>query len=344
MLELSMGAWRPLGEKSPIEQGEEKMKRTLFVILIATLTLTACGARAIGFSAPDVVYSNPAMGGDAGYSQEMPAAMPMATSMALAPESNKAGGGNVEAAARERLVIRNADLSIVVKDPEAALTAITNLAAELGGFVVSSNLYQSYSSSGVPIPEASVVIRVPAEKLDQALETIKADAVEVQTETQSGQDVTSQYVDLESQLKNLEAAEAQLVEIMQKAEKTEDVINVFNQLTSIRGQIESIKGQMKYYKESAALSAISVRLVAEETIKPIEVLGWKPEGTLRDAVQNLIYFWQDFVDFLIVFVVNFLPKLLTVGFVFGLPIWLIIRAMRNANRRRKVKELPKEEK
>ncbi len=108
-----------------------------------------------------------------------------------------------------------------------------------------------------------MIIRVPAEKLDEALETIKADAIEVQSENQSGQDVTSQYVDLESQLKNLEAAEEQLMEIMQKAEKTEDVLNVFNQLTSIRGQIESIKGQMKYFEESAALSAITVRLVAE---------------------------------------------------------------------------------
>jgi hypothetical protein len=129
---------------------------------------------------------------------------------------------------------------------------------------------------------------------------------------------------------------------MSKAEKTEDVLNVFNQLTSIRGQIESIKGQMKYFEESAALSAVTVRLVAEETVQPIEVLGWKPEGTLRDAVQNLVYFWQDFVDFLIWFVVNFLPKLLTVGLIFGLPIWLIVRAVRNANRKRKAAQTPKE--
>lgn len=309
------------------------MKRTLFVMLIAAFLLAACGARAAQRS---MSTEAPVYGGDSSYPQALPPAMP--TEMAYAPEANKAGGGNVDAAGRERLVIKNADLSIVVKDPEAAMTAITNLAAELGGFVVSSNLYQSSTPSGLSVPEASVVIRVPAEKLDQALKTIRADAVEVQTETQSGQDVTSQYVDLESQLKNLEAAEAQLTEIMKKAEKTEDVLNVFNQLTSIRGQIESIKGQMKYFEESAALSAISVRLVAEETIKPIEIAGWKPQGTVRDAIQNLINFWQDFVDFLIVLVLNFLPKLLTVALVFGLPIWLIVSAVRKSNRKRKAKQ------
>lgn len=318
------------------------MKRTLFVVLIATFLLAACGARALSPQSPSIVnYARD--GGNADYVLESaPAMAPVPAEDAA--RAIEAGNGNVDAAAIERLVIRNADLSIVVKDPEAAMTAITNLAAELGGFVVSTNLYQSYTPNGLPIPEASVVIRVPAEKLDEALKTIKADAIEVQSENQSGQDVTSQYVDLESQLKNLEAAEAQLTEIMQKAEKTEDVINVFNQLTSIRGQIESIKGQMKYFEESAAMSAISVRLVAEETIEPIEVLGWKPEGTLRDAVQDLIYFFQDFVDFLIVFVVNFLPKLLTVAFVFGLPIWLIVRAVRKSNRRRKAAEALKETK
>jgi len=315
------------------------MKRTLFVMMIAAVLLAACGARALS----PVATEAPAYVDEGIYPQEMPPAMPMATEMAFAPESNKAvGGGNVDAAGRERLVIKNADLSIVVKDPEAAMTAITNLADEMGGFVVSSNLYQTYTDSGIPVPEASIVIRVPAEKLNEALEKIKADAVEVQSENQSGQDVTSEYVDLESQLKNLEAAEKQLTEIMSKAEKTEDVLNVFNQLTSIRGQIESIKGQMKYFEESAALSAVTVRLVAEETIQPLEVLGWKPEGTLRDAVQNLIYFWQDFVDFLIWFVVNFLPKLLTIGVVFVLPIWLIVRAIRSANRKRKAAQAPKE--
>ena len=228
------------------------MKRNLLIILIAAFLLAACGAMAT--EAPP--YAEPAYGVGGGgpvyvdeaNAQEAPAMpLPMGTEMAYAPES-KVGGGNMDPAARERMVVRNADLSIVVKEPEAAMTSISKLAVELGGFVVSSNLYESYTPSGLPVPEASVVIRVPAEKLDEALKTIKADAVEVQSESVSGQDVTSTYVDLESQLKNLEAAEKQLMEIMSKAEKTEDVLNVFNQLTSIRGQIESIKGQMKYYE------------------------------------------------------------------------------------------------
>jgi hypothetical protein len=243
----------------------------------------------------------------------------------------------------ERMVIRNADLSVVVTDPEKSMEEIGKMAVEMGGYVISSNVYQSYSPSGTPVPEATVAVRVPAEKLDEALKTIKDGAVEVQNETVSGQDVTSQYVDLESQLKNLEAAEEQLVEIMSKAETTEDVMNVFNQLTSIRGQIEVIKGQMKYYEESAALSAVTVRLVAEQVIQPIEVGGWQIKGWARDALQSLLIFLQDFTRFLITFIISGLPKLLVIALVFGLPIWLIVRGVRNARKRKAEAQAPKQE-
>lgn len=317
------------------------MKRKLFVILLVAFLLTACGASPSLSVEPSYVG-----GGEESYAQGAPAPMmEYSPTMVARDVTVQSEVGNVKSVANavERMVIRNADLSVVVKDPEASMDEIGKMAVEMGGYVISSNVYQSYSPSGNPIPEATVAVRVPAEKLDEALKQIKEAAVEVQNETVSGQDVTSQYVDLESQLKNLEAAEEQLVEIMSNATTTEDVMNVFNQLTSIRGQIEVIKGQMKYYEESAALSAISIRLIAEETIQPIEVAGWKPEGTARDAVQNLIYFWQDFVDFLIVFVINFLPKLLTIGIVFGLPIWLIVRAVRNARKRKAAAQAPKQE-
>jgi hypothetical protein len=148
--------------------------------------------------------------------------------------------------------------------------------------------------------------------------------VEVDAESRSGQDVTADYVDQQSRLKNLEATEAQLVKIMEGATKTDDVLNVFNQLTSIREQIEVVKGQMKYYEESAAMSAISVRIIAEATIQPIEIAGWKPEGVVREAIQDLIYFFQDFVDFLIRFGLYILPALVLIG----IPIYLFVLAIR----------------
>lgn len=243
----------------------------------------------------------------------------------------------------ERIVIKNAGLSIVVSDVEGRMKNIQSMAEQMGGFVVSSNLYQSYVNNNAGIPEAQIVIRVPSEKLKEAMDQIKKDVVEVQNETTSGQDVTAEYVDLKSRLKNLETAEAQLNEILQSATVTEDVVAIFNQLAFYREQIEMVKGQIKYYDEASALSAISVSIIAEETIQPIEIGGWEPKGVARDAIQDLLYFWQNFVNFLIRFFLKILPQWITVG----IPLYLVFiggRALYRKMSGKKKVEVVEEEK
>jgi hypothetical protein len=167
-------------------------------------------------------------------------------------------------------------------------------------------------------------VRVPQEKLTEALNKIKAEVVEVRNESTSGQDVTKEYTDLGSQLKNLEATEKKLTEIMDKATETEDVLAVFNQLTQIRGQIEVIKGQMKYYEQSAALSAVSVRLIADKAVQPIEIAGWQPQGEARDALQALVKFLQSSVNFLIWLAIFFLPVALLL-IVLAAVLWRLVK-------------------
>lgn len=303
------------------------MKKLLPFILIAAFLLAACGVNSrAGTPAPDTYYNFDAVGGGEA-PMEMPASAPMATVGVFEKADSgtvATDGSNVAAAQVERMVIQNADLAIIVADVDARTKVIGDMAESMGGFVVSSNMYQSYTNDGTLVPESTVVIRVPSEKLEEALKLIKADVVEVQSENRSGQDVTAEYVDLTSRLKNLEAAEAQLDEIMQNATETEDVVNVFNQLVYYREQIELVKGQMKYYEQAAALSAISVRIIAEATIQPIKIAGWEPKGVARDAVQNLIYFYQDFADFMINFVIFTLPALITIA----IPLYLIFLGLR----------------
>jgi len=327
------------------------MKRLIpySLVLIATIILGACaGARS---SEPEY-YGGAAPAAEAPYSDQsvMPAPTMMyatdgiAAEEAAAPVSGE-GGGNANAAQVERLVIQNADLSVVVSDVELRMDEISKMAVDMGGFVVSSNLYQGYTSDYTPVPEASLTIRVPSEKLDEALELIKKDAVEVQNETRSGTDVTAEYVDLKSRLKTYEAAEKELTELMENSQNAEEVVNIFNQLMYYREQIELVKGQIKYYEEAAALSAISVRLVAEETIKPVTIGKWEPKGVALEAIQDLLDFWKGFVDSMIRFVIYTLPVLVTIGIPFYLAFlglrW-VFRKMRG--NKKKVEPEQKEEK
>jgi hypothetical protein len=262
----------------------------------------------------------------------------------LLPGNSSTKAADSTATAQARLVATNVDLSIVVTDPQKKSDAIYLMAKNLGGYLVSENMSQVYTPSGTAVPQGTISIRVPADKLDSALSQIEAGVVDVQSENRSGQDVTSQYVDLQSQLTNLQKAEQDLQVIMDDAKnnpgndsttKTQDVLNVYNQIVSIRGQIEQIQGQMKYIDETTSTSSINVTLIAEETIKPITIGGWKPQGVARDAVQALVKFLQGFVNFVIYFVLLVIPILIVV---FG-PIALIIWGIVALVKRRKSKKV-----
>jgi hypothetical protein len=231
------------------------------------------------------------------------------------------------------MVIKNASLSIAVDDPSASMDRISRLAEEAGGYVVSADVSQRYFSEGVTAPQATITIRVPAEKLQDTLAQIKSEtSLPVITENISSQDVTGEYTDLDSQVRNLEAAEEQLQEILDRATKTEDVLNVFNQLTQIRSQIEVLKGQMKYYEQSAALSAISVELVPTASQQPITIGTWQPQGVARDALQALVSTLKGLATAVIWLVIWVLPTLLLV---IGLPILIIWGIIRLLRRRKK---------
>ena len=271
------------------------------------------------------------------YSEAAPAAPPPPGDMAvkemdqdlMVRQSQSGDDGS------DRIVIKNAGLSIVVEDPSMTMEKISQMAEETGGFVVSSNLYKVAKEGGIEVPEGNITIRVPAEILDQTLTEIKTlvanPAEDVLSENVSGEDVTREYTDLESRLRNLEDTEAQLKEILDQARTTEDVMTVFNQLTSVREQIEIIKGQIQYYDESARLSAISIRILASEGIQPLTIGKWQPFGIALDALQALIKALKFLVNSLIWMILFFLP----IALLIFLPIWLIWKAVRSLYKKRK---------
>lgn len=310
-----------------------KKRNILLVSMILIVAIFASACAAAQSTAEDKM---PAAGGDNEYvmSEE---SLEMEGVTAESPRSYDSGVGE-SAAAPERMVIYNANLRIAVENPTTSLDSIIAMAESAGGFVVYSNIYQSTTSSGKTVPYANVTIRVPAGQLDPIMTAIKGLTPEpeddVLSENVSGQDVTSEYTDLESQLRNLEAAEEALTAIMENAQDTEDVLDVFDELTYYRGQIESVKGRMQYLSESAAMSAISVEIVAKESLQPITVAGWEPKGTVKKAVEALINAGQKLVDLAIWFGIYCLPFLIPLG---G-GAYILFRVLRNRKAKRQAKK------
>src|SRR3990172_8676820 len=203
----SSGTSRPGGASYPSDRRfageEERMKKSFAIpfLLLPVLLLAACSPRLLAATEAPAFYPESVVGFGAGDAVGLEGGR-----SAEAPSGELAVGQ--APTTDERLVVQTAALSMVVADPVAKATAIRQMAEAMGGYVVSSYIFKStYGDAGQIADNASVMVRIPADRLEDALRQIKADAVEVRSENVSGEDVTAQDVDLESRLRSLEATE-----------------------------------------------------------------------------------------------------------------------------------------
>ena len=220
---------------------------------------------------------------------------------------------------QERLIIRNANLSIVVDNTEASLAAIEELVSSVEGWVVSSNVWE-YDG----VKRGDVGVRVPAEQLDSFLDAVHALANQVTNQSISGQDVTEEYVDIQAQLANLQATAGRVRSFLDEAENVEEALAVNVELGRLEGEIERITGRIKYLESSARYSSVSIEITPDALAQPVSIGRWQPEGTARNAIQALISTLQWLADALIVLALYVLPLALVIG---G-PIYLFIRYLR----------------
>lgn len=320
------------------------MKRLLIAALIIAASMVFAACAAIPAPLRGGAAQRAPMVSDLAVEEMMPEAeMAAPAAGAVANEAAFDSTSNLESV-QERLVIRNANLSVVVEDPESSVDRISAMADEMGGFVVSSNVYQttfgdSRLSEPIQARQASITIRVPSDRLDEALDRIKNDALDVQSQNVSGQDVTEEYTDLQSRLSNLEAAEEQLREILASATRTEDVLRVFEELRRVREEIEVLRGRIQYLEQSARLSSISVELVPDVATQPLQIGRWTPEGTAKQALEALIGALQFLGDAAIWTVICILP----VAAIVGIPAWFAGRAILRRRRRKRAEQAAAEE-
>jgi hypothetical protein len=283
--------------------------------LMLILLLVGCAARSSQEESPSIPAEPPRVEMDTGKSAE--------TGQELASQS-------MGSEPMERLVVKRAEMRVSVADPAEAMHAVVQLAEGMQGYVVNSNQWTS-TNNGQTYIYASVMVRVPAERLDEMMQKVRELAADPKTgilsESVTGEDVTAEYVDSQARLRNLQAAESQLVELLDQAPDLEYTLDIFKELTEIRSQIEVLEGRIKYLEESAALSALSVEFVAEASLQPLQIGPWKPAGVAKEAIQTLVKVAQDVGTALIKFVIIWVP--------FLLPIGLIVYFVRKGAKKRK---------
>ena len=185
---------------------------------------------------------------------------------------------------KERLVVKTSSLSLVVNNVRQTSEEVVNHAQEIGGFMISTSLTKPQEA-----PFATVVVRVPAEKLSEALDYFRSLAVKVSSENILGRDVTDQYEDIGAKLETLNKTKAKFEEILDKAEKIQNILQVQRELTSLQSQIDSLKGRREYLEKTAKLAKVTVYLSTDELSLPYQPKGaFRPKVIFKQAVRSLV--------------------------------------------------------
>ncbi len=323
-----------------------KSRSDLFLLLViaAALVLTACGAAAaptqsvlLEPAATQVPATQaPAMEApvnDVFAQAGAPVEKSAVQGQALAPDAN-APAPAATASAYEitnpsgeltviqntnRMIVKNADIKLTVKDTDVAIDRTTQIVGDSGGYIVSSRVwYQDYYGNNLKY--ATISIGVPVDEFEKVLSKLRGLAIKVVDETAAGDDVTKQYVDLQSQLTNLESTRARIQEFLKDAKTVDEALRINQELSNIEGQIEQIKGQMNYLNDRASYSTITINLEPEfpvltptptSTPRPTATpIPWNPGETFIDAKSTVTVLYQGIANFLIWLGVVILPILL----------------------------------
>lgn len=166
-----------------------------------------------------------------------------------------AGLVNTAAPARvERLLIQRGEIRVEVARPEDVARDFLAKVKEWGGYL--------QNQTG-----ASLVVRLPAAKFDEAFAAVRA-LGRVLAESRQADDVTEEYVDLGIRLDTAKKARDRLLEVLQKAEKVEDILKVEAELRRLTEEIERMEGRRKFLADQVALATLRVTFQATAAAPP----------------------------------------------------------------------------
>ncbi|KPU44186.1 hypothetical protein OXPF_23540 [Oxobacter pfennigii] len=297
------------------------MKRIahIFLVLLLAFNLAACGSGKSSNTA-NQSFAPSAGGADYGYSrdEEAKGKEDLETNDDYAGENQSDIADNPQDGGKK--IIYTASTSIDVKDLKVSYDSAINKAREMGGYIANSSIRDNY---------AEITVRVPAGSLETYLEYLDTLGGENKSTTISTDDITDQYTDIQSRLKNLKAQEEQLLSILKEAKTVEDTLKVTNELYRVRGDIESYEGRIRMWDKLVDLSTITVRFSKIQEIGGEEVkISFISLDEIMRGMQNgfksTLNFVMRFISSIIILLISIIPLLPFIAII----AWLVIKYMR----------------
>ena len=204
-----------------------------------------------------------------------------------AADGEKTGSGLLD-----RMIVYNTSVSLAVESVPESVNAIGALAEGVGGFVAGTSIRYNDDKE-----YATLTLRVPATAYNQVMNGLRRMAVKVVNENGSTRDVTEEFTDLDAQLRNLQAMEAQYLELLKRANTIDEILKVQARLTDVRGQIERAKGRMNLLQRTSDMATIAVSLSPADAVsvnKPHP--AWDPAATVQEAWEQSLVIVRAIAD------------------------------------------------
>lgn len=292
---------------------------TIFLLAVMLAMLAGCASRSTqsdNRSAP-----RPA---SAPVAEEREAASSAKSSTVQDGEMKQASLANAQnsqasVAVTERKLIRNAEIILESGNPSESQRRVASIAEAHGGFVVTSESKQQ-NAEGQLRPEMTVTItiRVPAQQFDAAISEIRGTGSRVAQDKITTQDVTEEYIDLEARMRAKQALEAQFIEIMKQAKTVSEALEVQQQLSEVRSEIERLEGRRRFLENQSSLSTISVTIQPPSQIVSSTGFFYSVKRAFNeglDVAANItLFFIQAVVALLPILIFIFLPIFLVVRY------------------------------
>ncbi len=221
------------------------------------------------------------------------------------------------------MIARTADITITASDFAKTRAALDDLLRRRQGYMGQLNVYTPTEG----VRSLTATLRVPADQLDPALADLRT-LGRVQSESQSGEEVSAQYVDLEARLQNARNTEQRLTALLsQRTGKLSDVLAVETEASRVRGEIESMEAEKKLLDTRITFATLNVT-ISEEFKAQIKMVPDSMGSRFRNAA---IDGYQSAVNGLIAFLLFLIsagPSLLLWTAIVFIPVWLVWKRWR----------------
>jgi uncharacterized protein YfcZ (UPF0381/DUF406 family) len=207
-------------------------------------------------------------------------------------------------------IIKTAYITIEVKDVTGSVDTLKGLVTAKGGYLSSSSISKGYNDR----LSGTVVLRIPQAEFENTLAGVKAIGTVKSVSTQ-GEDVTEEYVDIQAQKASYQNQLAQYNEIMKKAVKVSDVIEIQQQIDRVQTELNRLEGRLKYLNSRIDMSTITVTLQEPEPVGG--ETGYNFVTTINEGIAGFF----GMVDFIIILLFTLLPVIILGGIGYGIYRW-----------------------